>query len=107
LSRVQKGVLILGILLVDLEFYGLWLPNWEIGTGTIRELQVFLAIGWVGQGIVFLDETSGSSNQIQAHQFAPIIGVRTVLESCQGARGALMPFDKFDLPDVPKEVLGS
>src|SRR6266702_1814283 len=100
--RVEKGVGVAGLLIVNRKFDGARQAQREEGTSPIIEVQVLAPRG-VCLRVVVLDKAARATYQKQPHQVAPIVGVLALLEGGQRAYRALVAKIKGGLAQLADE----
>ena len=106
LRRVQLGVLVIGIGIVDGELDRLRhagreeracpvLVGEELPPGLVVRLRV-----------VFLNEAARAAHEVEPHQVAPVVGILAKVEGRQGARRGLVTPAELYLAQLPEEVFG-
>ena len=77
LLRIETAILVAWS---GVELDGFRFPFREEVFASIAELQIFASCGFVGFGVVLLDESACAAHQKQFHQFLPIVDTGTLLK---------------------------
>ena len=72
---IEPRILVTRIQVVDPKFDSLGNAGWKVRPFPILKGKKLPTILWIGLGVVVLDEASGPADQIEAHEFTPIIGI--------------------------------
>lgn len=121
---IQAGILVIGILVVDLKPHGSRKPNRKVGATSVLEREESASVlglplpamaarflhrldsataAAFDFRVILLNETAGVSDQIKPHQFLPILRMFTFLKGSERADGTLMPADELRLGNLAQE----
>ena len=89
-----------GVLLIDIEGRGAGHAHREVGAASVLEGEIFAPVFRVGLGVVLLDKAAGATDEVKAHQFAPVVGMLGLFEGGERVERGLVLIDKPSLADL-------
>ena len=104
---VQPSVGVVWVFIIELKFNRLWDSIREVEPFTTVKRQVLATSVLIRLRVIFLDEPTCSTDEIEPHQFAPIVGIRALFKSRKRTNGSLMPPYEFRFSNLLQVLLWS